>query len=223
MVVLLEACGHYFGKGGVAKRLDRFLAHLQRYLLSKPAPPLDVTLDLQVLVFLMGQIHGSIVHTWKLHCFRQPPPVALSCSLVMLSWPFLHSVCYTVEVKDCTPTRVSHALWPTGGEVVCVESQNPARGTKCVFCCRPQDLLESLRPRLELHHSYEGAAAAVDALEAAEAAAQRSRGGLAAIAEDGGGGEGDDSGSEEGGSEDEGVLKWRYLQNQKKFHIAGVW
>lgn len=46
--VLLETCGQYFGKGGAARRLDRFLAYLQRYLLSKPPAPLDVSLDLQV-------------------------------------------------------------------------------------------------------------------------------------------------------------------------------
>jgi hypothetical protein len=49
VIVLLETCGQYFGKGAVAKRLDRFLAHLQRYVLSKPPPPLDVSMDLEVL------------------------------------------------------------------------------------------------------------------------------------------------------------------------------
>jgi hypothetical protein len=48
VIVLLETCGQYFGKGAVAKRLDRFLAYLQRYVLSKPPPPLDVSLDLEV-------------------------------------------------------------------------------------------------------------------------------------------------------------------------------
>lgn len=46
--MLLETCGQYFGKGAVAKRLDRFLAYLQRYVLSKPPPPLDVSTDLEV-------------------------------------------------------------------------------------------------------------------------------------------------------------------------------
>lgn len=46
--VVLETCGQYFGKGLVAVRLDGFLLYLSRYLLSKPEPPLDVTLDLQV-------------------------------------------------------------------------------------------------------------------------------------------------------------------------------
>lgn len=50
VAVLLETCGQYFGKGAVAKRLDRFLAYLQRYVLSKPVPPLDVSLDLEVLL-----------------------------------------------------------------------------------------------------------------------------------------------------------------------------
>lgn len=47
-MVLLETCGQYFGKGSAAKRLNRFLAYLQRYLLAKPPAPLDVSLDLQV-------------------------------------------------------------------------------------------------------------------------------------------------------------------------------
>lgn len=57
--MLLETCGQYFGKGGVAKRLDRFLAHLQRYVLSKPPPPLDVSIDLEVPTVR----HKSVMHT----------------------------------------------------------------------------------------------------------------------------------------------------------------
>jgi regulator of nonsense transcripts 2 len=45
--VLLGACGGYFCKGGAARRLDRFLAFLQRYLLAKPPLPLDVEFDVQ--------------------------------------------------------------------------------------------------------------------------------------------------------------------------------
>lgn len=70
-----------------------------------------------------------------------------------------------------------------------------------------QELLETLRPGLQLHDSYEAAAAAVEALEAAEVASQRARGGLPAIAEDEDAG---DSGSDErsfaAGSDDEGTL-----------------
>jgi hypothetical protein len=70
-----------------------------------------------------------------------------------------------------------------------------------------QEVLEAVRPGLQLHSSYDEAAAAVDALEAADAASQRARGGLAAIAEDEDAG---DSGSNErssaAGSDDEGGL-----------------
>ena len=45
--VLLGACGAYFCKGGAARRLDRFLAFFQRYLLAKPPLPLDVEFDVQ--------------------------------------------------------------------------------------------------------------------------------------------------------------------------------
>jgi hypothetical protein len=65
-----------------------------------------------------------------------------------------------------------------------------------------------VRPGLQMHGSYEEAAAAVEAVEAADAAAQRSRGGLATVAEDEKAG---DSGDEEAGdsaagSDDEGAL-----------------
>lgn len=45
--VLLGACGGYFGRGGAGRRLDRFLAFFQRYLLAKPPLPLDVEFDVQ--------------------------------------------------------------------------------------------------------------------------------------------------------------------------------
>ena len=45
--VLLSACGAYFCKGSAARRLDRFLAFLQRYMLAKPPLPLDVEFDVQ--------------------------------------------------------------------------------------------------------------------------------------------------------------------------------
>lgn len=45
--VLLGACGAYFCKGSAARRLDRFLAFFQRYLLAKPPLPLDVEFDVQ--------------------------------------------------------------------------------------------------------------------------------------------------------------------------------
>jgi hypothetical protein len=70
-----------------------------------------------------------------------------------------------------------------------------------------QEVLEAVRPGLQMHGSYDEAAAAVEALEAADAAAQRSRGGLATVAEDE---EAGDSGDEEAGdsaagSDDEGA------------------
>lgn len=45
---LLETCGQFFNKGLAKKRLDRFLAFYQRYLLAKPPLPLDVEFDVQV-------------------------------------------------------------------------------------------------------------------------------------------------------------------------------
>lgn len=44
---LLGTCGQYFSRGSVRRRLDRYLAFLQRYLLAKPALPLDVEFDVQ--------------------------------------------------------------------------------------------------------------------------------------------------------------------------------
>jgi regulator of nonsense transcripts 2 len=48
IITLLETCGHYFDHGSSKKKLDRFLMHFQRYILSKGALPLDVEFDLQV-------------------------------------------------------------------------------------------------------------------------------------------------------------------------------
>ena len=44
---LLGTCGQYFSRGGGRRKLDRYLAYLQRYLLAKPALPLDVEFDVQ--------------------------------------------------------------------------------------------------------------------------------------------------------------------------------
>lgn len=49
IITLLETCGHYFDHGSSKKKLDRFLMHFQRYILSKGALPLDVEFDLQDL------------------------------------------------------------------------------------------------------------------------------------------------------------------------------
>jgi hypothetical protein len=45
---LLETCGGYFHRGSAGRKLDRFLAYFQRYLLAKPPLPLDVEFDIQV-------------------------------------------------------------------------------------------------------------------------------------------------------------------------------
>ncbi|KAI3809007.1 hypothetical protein L1987_24972 [Smallanthus sonchifolius] len=49
IITLLETCGHYFGRGSSKRKLDRFLIHFQRYILSKGALPLDIEFDLQDL------------------------------------------------------------------------------------------------------------------------------------------------------------------------------
>ena len=48
MITLLDTCGHYFDRGTSRKRLDKFLLYFQRYLLAKPALPMDLEFDLQV-------------------------------------------------------------------------------------------------------------------------------------------------------------------------------
>lgn len=48
VIILLETCGHYFDRGSSKRKLDRFLTHFQRYILSKGALPLDIEFDLQV-------------------------------------------------------------------------------------------------------------------------------------------------------------------------------
>ncbi|CAK7325553.1 unnamed protein product [Dovyalis caffra] len=49
VITLLETCGHYFDRGSSKRKLNRFLIHFQRYILSKGALPLDVEFDLQDL------------------------------------------------------------------------------------------------------------------------------------------------------------------------------
>ena len=43
-----HTCGAFFCKGKAGRRLDRFLAFFQRYLLAKPPLPLDIDFDVQV-------------------------------------------------------------------------------------------------------------------------------------------------------------------------------
>lgn len=62
VITLLETCGHYFDRGSSKRKLDRFLVHFQRYVLSKGALPLDIEFDLQVskcssfLIFLSSSV-----------------------------------------------------------------------------------------------------------------------------------------------------------------------
>ncbi|GLT66869.1 hypothetical protein SLA2020_392120 [Shorea laevis] len=49
VITLLQTCGHYFGRGSSKRKLDRFLIHFQRYILSKGVLPLDIEFDLQDL------------------------------------------------------------------------------------------------------------------------------------------------------------------------------
>ncbi|KAK4253960.1 hypothetical protein QN277_009402 [Acacia crassicarpa] len=49
VITLLETCGRYFGRGSSKRKLDRFLIHFQRYILSKGVLPLDIEFDLQDL------------------------------------------------------------------------------------------------------------------------------------------------------------------------------
>ncbi|KAF5733782.1 Regulator of nonsense transcripts 2 isoform 1 [Tripterygium wilfordii] len=49
VITLLETCGHYFDRGSSKRKLDRFLVHFQKYVLSKGALPLDIEFDLQDL------------------------------------------------------------------------------------------------------------------------------------------------------------------------------
>ncbi|KAL3581463.1 hypothetical protein D5086_015795 [Populus alba] len=49
VITLLDTCGHYFDRGSSKRKLNRFLMHFQRYILSKGLLPLDVEFDLQDL------------------------------------------------------------------------------------------------------------------------------------------------------------------------------
>lgn len=47
----MQTCGAYFSKGSAGRKLDRFLAYLQRYLAFKAPLPLDVEFDVQACPF----------------------------------------------------------------------------------------------------------------------------------------------------------------------------
>ena len=45
VLVLLRTSGHYFVKGSQRPKLDRFMVHLQCYMLAKEEAPADVAFD----------------------------------------------------------------------------------------------------------------------------------------------------------------------------------
>lgn len=47
IITLLQTCGHYFDRGSSKRKLDRFLMHFQRYVLSKTQIPLDIEFEIQ--------------------------------------------------------------------------------------------------------------------------------------------------------------------------------
>ncbi|OEL33050.1 Regulator of nonsense transcripts UPF2 [Dichanthelium oligosanthes] len=49
IITLLQTCGHYFSKGSSKRKLDKFLLHFQRYIMSKGPLPLDIEFDVQDL------------------------------------------------------------------------------------------------------------------------------------------------------------------------------
>ena len=85
--VLLGACGAYFCKGSAARRLDRFLAFFQRYLLAKPPLPLDVEFDVQARHYFRTHPHC------KEFCMLMPVRAVGACKGApalpgLLFWPF---------------------------------------------------------------------------------------------------------------------------------------
>ena len=53
VVTLLATCGQRFDRGAAGAKLDRFLAYFQRYMLAKPALPLDQAFDVADLFALL--------------------------------------------------------------------------------------------------------------------------------------------------------------------------
>ncbi|XP_006647558.1 regulator of nonsense transcripts UPF2 [Oryza brachyantha] len=49
IITLLQTCGHYFNRGSSKRKLDKFLLHFQRYIISKGPLPLDIEFDVQDL------------------------------------------------------------------------------------------------------------------------------------------------------------------------------
>ena len=81
---LLDTCGSFFCKGKAGRRLDRFLAFFQRYLLAKPPLPLDIDFDVQVspdimpssspnVISLVYERFGSILAHWQCYFVAMLP------------------------------------------------------------------------------------------------------------------------------------------------------
>ncbi|KAL5208454.1 hypothetical protein ABZP36_032889 [Zizania latifolia] len=49
IITLMQTCGHYFNKGSSKRKLDKFLLHFHRYIISKGLLPLDIEFDIQDL------------------------------------------------------------------------------------------------------------------------------------------------------------------------------
>ncbi|KAI5578637.1 hypothetical protein POPTR_008G045400v4 [Populus trichocarpa] len=60
VITLLDTCGHYFDRGSSKRKLNRFLMHFQRYILSKGLLPLDVEFDLQDL---FAELRPNMIRT----------------------------------------------------------------------------------------------------------------------------------------------------------------
>ncbi|CAJ1975643.1 unnamed protein product [Sphenostylis stenocarpa] len=80
IITLLETCGHYFDRGSSKRKLDRFLIHFQRYILSKGALPLDIEFDLQFtskLMWATNAVDMGLFLEWS----YEPHYVFGNCSL----------------------------------------------------------------------------------------------------------------------------------------------
>lgn len=65
LITLLETCGHYFDRGSSKRKLDRFLVHFQRYVLSKGPLPLDIEFDVQVRYSAVFLTHVKLVFSFE--------------------------------------------------------------------------------------------------------------------------------------------------------------
>ncbi|KAI5648769.1 hypothetical protein M9H77_34774 [Catharanthus roseus] len=84
VITLLETCGHYFDRGSSKRKLDRFLIHFQRYILSKVAVPLDIEFDLQVGGKTVKPYHSEHHHSTVLCLLNRLVRLGLSDSEIAL-------------------------------------------------------------------------------------------------------------------------------------------